>query len=59
VSRTLEPVTVGGWYEHDDGSVVEYLWIDGGLRQTRTAASWADVPERDYAADDRAARVAS
>lgn len=48
---TIEPVTVGGWYENTDGSVSEYRWQSVGQSQghrlVRTVASWADVPGRD------------
>lgn len=44
MSRPIEPVTTGGWYEHDDGTVCEYHWRTGVLVQTQSVAGWADVP---------------
>jgi hypothetical protein len=29
---TTEPVTIGGWYEHTDGSRGRYAWIEGQPR---------------------------
>ncbi len=44
MATTKEPVTIGGWYEHTDGSVGHYLWANGNARLQRTVPSWADVP---------------
>lgn len=44
---TKEPVTIGGWYEHDDGTVGEYTWFEGQVKLSRTVATWADVPSRE------------
>lgn len=41
--RTLEPVTLSGWYERTDGSVVEYTWRAGRLCEDTVAVNWADV----------------
>lgn len=46
-ATTKNPVTTGGWYEHSDGTVGEYKWIDGQVKLSRSVASWADVPNRD------------
>lgn len=56
-SATLSPVTQSGWYERIDGTVGEYVWRDGFVRLSRVVATWADVPERDYAAEERASRA--
>jgi hypothetical protein len=46
-ARTLESVTVGGWYENDDGTVTEYTWRAGRLCTGETASSWTEVSEID------------
>lgn len=53
---TKEPVTTSGWYEHTDGTVGHYIWSSGVLSRRQTVASWLDVPERDYADEDRDGR---
>lgn len=45
-ATTKEPVTVGGWYEHTDGTVGEYHWRDGFAQLVRTVSGWAEVPAR-------------
>jgi len=61
----MEPVTLGGWYEHADGTVGEYRWLGGHVRLVRTEASWADVPSHEddldaaIAADNASHEVAS
>jgi hypothetical protein len=45
--ETAEPVTMGGWYEHTDGTVGEYRWIDGRLVLARTSPGWGAVPSRE------------
>lgn len=35
MSATKEPVTVGGWYEHEDGTVGEYVWREGHFARCR------------------------
>lgn len=57
-SATVEPVTIGGWYERADGTVGRYAWHDGQVRCIEVVGGWAEVPSRDYAAEDRASRVA-
>lgn len=32
--KTVEPVTVSGWYVCADGSWVEYTWVNGRLTET-------------------------
>ncbi len=61
MATTKEPVTSGGWYEHTDGTVGEYRWIDGQPTLARAVASWADVPDRDQELADagRAERAAT
>jgi hypothetical protein len=52
--RTLEPVTLSGWYEHADGTVGYYHWARSGvLETTRVLPSWAAVAawEANYEAD--------
>jgi hypothetical protein len=44
--HTKEPVTLGGWYEHEDGTVGDYQWSQGQAQLVRTVASWAEVPSR-------------
>jgi hypothetical protein len=56
-TRTKEPVTFGGWYEHEDGTVGLYGWHHGQPKCSTCVASWADVPKRDYAAEDRASHA--
>lgn len=41
--RTLEPVTLVGWYENTDGSVTHYEWRDGILVTMETARDWEAV----------------
>jgi hypothetical protein len=41
--RTLQPVTVGGWYERTDGTVARYQWVHGQLVEREVASSWAEV----------------
>jgi hypothetical protein len=58
---TIEPVTVGGWYEHSDGTVGRYSWHEGQLRLNETVPSWADVQSDSdrLAADDAAFRASA
>ena len=53
MTTTKEPVTLSGWYEHDDGSVGEYR-IDHqhGPQLTRAVVGWADVPSREQDLQD-------
>jgi hypothetical protein len=45
---TLRPIELGGWYEHDDGTIGEYRWDSQQIVHcVRTVATWADVPDRD------------
>lgn len=50
-NTTIHPVTIGGWYEHVDGTVGEYRWVNRSrmrtMRLVRTVASWAKVPDRE------------
>lgn len=46
-SPTKEPVTVGGWYENQDGTVSLYRWHDGRLKLDTTVLSWDAVPSND------------
>lgn len=46
-AKTLEPVTLSGWYEQTDGRIAKYRWSDGELICDRTVASWKDVPAAD------------
>lgn len=45
-TKTITPVTTGGWYEHDDGTIGQYFWRSGQLHLDRTVADWGDVPTR-------------
>lgn len=56
MTTTKEPVTLSGWYEHDDGTVGEYRLNQYGAQLARTVASWAEVPSRE---DDIADEVAA
>jgi len=29
--RTIEPITVEGWYRHEDGTFGRYFWRDGAV----------------------------
>jgi len=50
---TIEPVTVGGWYAHTDGTVGRYSWSSGCLSLREVAADWTQVrSEADRIADD-------
>lgn len=42
-SPTLEPVTVGGYYEHQDGTVGRYVWSSGTLCLIATYPNWPAV----------------
>lgn len=42
-----EPITIGGWYEHADGTVGKYLWIDGRIRLSVVATSWREAQTYD------------
>lgn len=43
--NTLEPVTVGGWYERTDGTIGLYRWNHGQLSCERSVAGWDRVPD--------------
>lgn len=49
---TTRPVTVSGWYDHTDGTVGQYRWVDGRATLVRTVATWAHVPDASMALDD-------
>jgi hypothetical protein len=56
---TKESVTIGGWYEHTDGTVGEYRTLaPGQVQLVREVASWADVEKPDYAQQGREQRNA-
>lgn len=37
---TNEPVTTSGWYEHADGTIGRYAWVNGSLKLCETVACW-------------------
>lgn len=43
---TLEPVTIGGLYEHTDGTVGMYRWIDGQVRRSWVEETWTKASDR-------------
>ncbi len=49
---TTKPVTTGGWYEHTDGTVGRYLWVNGQVMLSQVVASWALVPESNRFIDE-------
>jgi hypothetical protein len=49
---TLQPIELGGWYEHDDGSVGRYLWLNGQPKCVQVVASWADQSLAETSAAD-------
>lgn len=40
---TKKPITVSGWYEHEDGTVGRYTWGQYGPVLQEEAADWAAV----------------
>lgn len=51
-STTLDPVEVGGLYEHDNGTVGMYSWRQGELQLDWIAAGWTTAWERKERACD-------
>jgi hypothetical protein len=42
--RPIGPVSTDGWYEHTDGTIGRYVWVDGYPRLRETVCGWASVP---------------
>jgi len=42
---TLEPITIGGFYERIDGTIGQYVWVKGNVVEHRAFPSWVEVGE--------------